>query len=493
MGKPTGFLEYQREEPEDRPPEERVHDYQEFHLAFPEANCRTQAARCMNCGIPFCHVGQVINGMASGCPINNLIPEWNHLVYQGLWREAFLRLRRTNNFPEFTGRVCPAPCESACTLGINEPAVTIKNIEREIIERAYAEGWMGPEPPALRTGKRVAVIGSGPAGLACADQLNRAGHLVTVYERADRVGGLLIYGIPNMKLDKHVVARRVDIMAKEGVRFVTGCEVGVDITAEAILAESDAVALCGGAAKPRDLVVPGRELAGTYFAMDFLRANTKSLLDSNHADGNYISAAGKDVIVIGGGDTGTDCVGTALRHGCRSVTQFEIVPRPPDERAPDNPWPQWPKVYKLDYGQQEAAVLYGQEPRNYSITTKCMVGDEHGHVAELHTMEVEMVLENGRPNFREIPGTDRVWPAQLVLLAMGFLGPESTLLNAFGVAADPRSNVKAEYGKFATTVPGIFSAGDMRRGQSLVVWAINEGRAAAREVDRYLMGSTTLP
>ncbi len=493
MGKPTGFLEYEREEPEDRPPTERIQDFEEFHLAFPEANCRTQAARCMNCGIPFCHVGQVLNGMASGCPINNLIPEWNHLVYQGLWREAYLRLRKTNNFPEFTGRVCPAPCESACTLGISEPAVTIKNIEREIIERAYAEGWVVPEPPALRTGKRVTVIGSGPSGLACADQLNRAGHLVTVFERADRAGGLLMYGIPNMKLAKEVVARRIDLMAREGVRFVTGCEVGVDITAEAIRAEADAVVLCGGAGQPRDLPVPGRELAGVYFAMDFLRANTRSLLDSNHADGNYISARDLDVIVIGGGDTGTDCVGTALRHGCRSITQFEIVPRPPDERAPDNPWPQWPKVYKLDYGQQEAEALYGREPRNYSITTKQMVGDAAGRVAELHTMDVEMVMENGRPIFREIPGSERSWPTQLVLLAMGFLGPENTLLRAFDVQADPRSNVKAEYGKFATSQPGIFSAGDMRRGQSLVVWAINEGRAAAREVDRYLMGVTSLP
>ena len=469
--------------PQDRPAAERVHDHVEFHLAFPEEKCQTQAARCMNCGIPFCHSGQMINGMASGCPINNLIPEWNHLVYQGLWREAFLRLQKTNNFPEFTGRVCPAPCEAACTLGISEPPVTIKNIEREIIDRAFAEGWLAPRPPAVRTGKRVAVIGSGPAGLSCADQLNQAGHQVTVYERADRIGGLLMYGIPNPKLDKGIVQRRVDLMAAEGIRFVTGAEVGKDVAAEAIRAEHDAVVLCAGATQPRDLSVEGRDLAGIHFAVDYLHANTKSLLDSNHQDGRYISAADQDVIVIGGGDTGTDCVGTALRHGCRSVAQFEIVPRPPLERQPDNPWPQWPKVYKLDYAQEEAEALFGQEPRSYNIMTQRFVGDDQGHVREVHTVGVEMVRgQNGRPAFQEIPGTEQVWPAQLVLIAMGFLGPESTLPAAFGLEQDAAGNVKADYGQFATNVPGVFAAGDMRRGQSLVVWAINEGRAAAREV-----------
>jgi glutamate synthase (NADPH/NADH) small chain len=493
MGKPTGFMEYRRELPLARPPAERVRDWQEFHAHADDSLLRQQGARCMDCGVPFCHTGAVLEGMASGCPINNLIPEWNDLVYRGLWHEALERLHKTNNFPEFTGRVCPAPCEGSCVLGINEEPVTIKSIEVAIIDRAFEEGRVVPEPPPVRTGKKVAVVGSGPAGLAAAAQLNRAGHTVTVFERADRVGGLLMYGIPNMKLDKRVVQRRIDLMAAEGVTFVTGCEVGRDYPAEKLRREFDAIVLCGGATAGRDLPAPGRELRGIHFAMEFLHANTKSLLDSGHADGRYISAKDRDVIVIGGGDTGTDCVGTALRHGCRSLIQFEILPKPPLERAPDNPWPQWPKVYKLDYGQEEAAALFGDDPRQYLIQTKRFVGDEHGHVKELHTVRIEWSRDNGRMVPRDIPGTERVFPAQLVLLAMGFLGPENQLLDQLGVAKDPRSNAKAEYGRFATSVPGVFAAGDMRRGQSLVVWAINEGRGAARECDRYLMGETALP
>jgi len=494
MGKPTGFLEYPRELPLARPPAARVADWHEFHEHQAEQSLRDQGARCMDCGVPFCHTGNLLEGMASGCPINNLIPEWNDLVYRGLWREALERLHKTNNFPEFTGRVCPAPCEGSCVLGINEPAVTIKNIECSIIDRAFDEGWVKPEPPPFRTGKKVAVVGSGPAGLAAAAQLNKAGHWVTVFERADRIGGLLMYGIPNMKLDKkHVVERRVKLMEEEGVKFVTNCEVGVNYPAENLLKEFNATVLAGGATKPRDLPAPGRELKGIHFAMDFLQANTKSLLDSNHADGNYISAKGKDVIVIGGGDTGTDCVGTALRHGCKSLVQFEILPKPPLDRAPDNPWPQWPKVYKLDYGQEEAAALFGDDPRTYLINTKQFVGDANGHVKELHTVRIEWARDNGKFQMRDVPSSDKVFSAQLVLLAMGFLGPEDQLLQKLGVERDPRTNVKAEHGKFATSIPGVFAAGDMRRGQSLIVWAINEGRGAARECDRYLMGETVLP
>ena len=493
MGKPTGFLEYPRELPLAQAPAERVHHWHEFHAHADETMLRKQGARCMDCGVPFCHTGALLDGMASGCPINNLIPEWNDLVYRGLWREALDRLHKTNNFPEFTGRVCPAPCEGSCVLGINEPPVTIKSIECAIVDKGFEQGWVVPEPPSQRTGKKVAVVGSGPAGLAAAAQLNRAGHWVTVFERADRIGGLLTYGIPNMKLDKGIVQRRVDLMAAEGVRFLTNTEVGKDYPADRLRQEFDAVVLCGGATQARDLPIDGRQLRGIHLAMEFLHANTKSLLDSGHADGNYLSARGKDVIVIGGGDTGTDCVGTAMRHGCRSLVQFEILPMPPESRAADNPWPQWPKVYRLDYGQEEAQAVFGRDPREYCVTTKRFAADDHGHVKELHTMCVEWSRDNGRVIPREVPGTERVFPAQLVLLAMGFLGPENQLLDQLGVEKDPRSNARAEHGKFATSVPGVFAAGDMRRGQSLVVWAINEGRGAARECDRYLMGETTLP
>ena len=469
-------------------------DWNEFHLHLPEEKLQDQGARCMDCGVPFCHSGTLINGMASGCPINNLIPEWNDLVFRGLWREAVERLHKTNNFPEFTGRVCPAPCEGSCVLGINDPPVTIKNIECSIVDRGFGEGWIKPEPPEQRTGKSVAVIGSGPSGLACAAQLNKAGHQVTVYERADRVGGLLIYGIPNMKLDKQIVQRRIDLLAAEGVTFVTGMEIGRDLPAGQLQEEFDALVLCGGATKARDLPIEGRELSGIYQAMEFLRANTKSLLDSELADNAYTSACDKDVIVIGGGDTGTDCVGTSMRHGCKSLTQFEILPRPPDERADDNPWPEWPKVYLLDYGQAEAKSLFGADPRQYLISTTRFVGDDQQAVKELHTVNVKWEAgDNGRPVPIEIPGTEKVWPADLVLLAMGFLGPEDVMLEQLGVERDQRSNAKAEHGIFSTSVEGIFAAGDMRRGQSLVVWAINEGRGAARECDRYLMGSTNLP
>ena len=494
MGKPTGFMEYERELPADDSPVERVKNWQEFHEHFPEVKLQQQGARCMDCGVPFCHTGQVISGMASGCPINNLIPEWNDLVYRGLWQEALRRLHKTNNFPEFTGRVCPAPCEGSCVLGINELPVTIKNIECAIIDNGFAQGWVIPEPAQKRTGKKVAVVGSGPSGLACAAQLNCAGHWVTVFERSDRIGGLLMYGIPNMKLDKRIVQRRIDLMAAEGVKFVTNTAVGIDISAMRLREEFDAVVLCCGATKPRDLPIPGRELKGIHFAMEFLQANTKSLLDSNHEDGKYISAAAKHVVVVGGGDTGTDCVGTAMRHGCKSLTQVEILPRPPDTRQADNPWPEWPKVYKLDYGQEEARARFGADPRIYLTTGEKFVGDKKGNVKEFYIYEVEWGKnEQGAFTPRRVPGTDKVLEADLVLLAMGFLGPEDTALSELGVEQDQRSNAKAAYGQFSTNVPGVFAAGDCRRGQSLVVWAINEGRGAARECDCYLMGHSDLP
>jgi glutamate synthase (NADPH/NADH) small chain len=501
-------MEYARETPPEREPWERVKDWDEFHIHLSDNVLRNQGGRCMDCGIPFCHTGKLLSGMASGCPINNLIPEWNDLVYRGLWREALDRLHKTNNFPEFTGRVCPAPCEGACTLGIIDPPVTIKSIEAAIIDKGFEEGWVLPNPPAKRTGKQVAVVGSGPSGLACAAQLNSAGHSVTVFERADRIGGLLMYGIPNMKLDKEYVQRRVDLMAAEGVNFVTNCEIGKTISAQQLRDDYDAIVLCCGATKPRDLTVEGRNLKGIHFAMEFLHGNTKHLLDhrphttdvyrggyqGNGHLGPTISAAGKDVIVIGGGDTGTDCVGTSMRHGCNSLAQFEILPKPPNERAADNPWPEWPKVYKLDYGQAEAKDRFGDDPRTYLINTKRFVGDEHGHVKELHTVEIEWVRDaSGRFTMQEVPGSEKVWPAQLVLLALGFLGPEESIVEQLGLEKDTRSNVKADYGRFHTSVKGIFAAGDMRRGQSLVVWAINEGRGAARECDRWLMGETLLP
>lgn len=496
MGKPTGFMEYDRELPSDRAPAERIKDWKEFHLHFDrEEQSKTQGARCMECGIPFCMTGKMLPGGASGCPVNNLIPEWNDMIYRGLWREAYERLRMTNNFPEFTGRVCPAPCEGSCTLGLNEPSVTIKLNEVSIIDKAWEEGWVTAEPPEERTGKTVAVVGSGPAGMACADQLNKAGHNVTVYEREDRIGGLLTYGIPNMKLDKQdVVQRRVDLMAEEGISFVTSTEIGKDITTEQLCKDFDAVVLCGGATQARDLPVDGRDANGVHLAMEFLTENTRSLLNSNLEDGNYLSAKDKDVIVIGGGDTGTDCVGTSVRHGCKSVTQLEIMPRLPDERAADNPWPEWPLVFKMDYGQEEAEAVFGADPREYLVSTKRFVKDDAGNLQEIHTVQVEWQKgDDGRMNLVELEGTEKVLPAQLVLLAMGFTGPEKTIIDELGLDTDPRGNVKAEYEQYNTNIDGVFAAGDMRRGQSLIVWAINEGRGAARECDRFLMGETTLP
>ena len=493
MGKPTGFKEIARELPKDRSPKERLKDWNEFHDHLPEDKLKAQGARCMDCGIPFCHSGTLLAGMAQGCPVNNLIPEWNDLVYRGLWREALDRLHKTNNFPEFTGRVCPAPCEGSCVLGISEPPVTIKNIEASIIDKGFDEGWVTAQAPKTRTGKKVAVVGSGPAGLACAAQLNRAGHTVTVFERADRIGGLLMYGIPNMKLDKSIVQRRVDLLTKEGVRFVVNTEVGKNYAADKLLKEFDAAALCGGATKPRDLPIEGRALKGIHFAMEFLHTNTKGLLD-DHTNGNLITAKGKDILVIGGGDTGTDCVGTSMRHGCKSLIQLEILPQPPNTRASDNPWPQWPKVYKMDYGQEEAAAVFGADPRQYLVTAKKFIGDENGQVKGVQIVKIEWQKdEKGRFIPKEVPGTERVLTAQLVLLAMGFLGPEDTVLKGLGVAQDERTNVKAEYGAYTTNVKGIFSAGDMRRGQSLVVWAINEGRGCARAIDTFLMGKSDLP
>jgi glutamate synthase (NADPH/NADH) small chain len=495
MGKPTGFIDYLRELPADRTPLDRIADWNEFHLHLPEDKLRTQGSRCMDCGIPFCHTGKLISGMASGCPINNLIPEWNDLVYRGLWKEALERLHKTNNFPEFTGRVCPAPCEGSCTVGINAPPVTIKNIENAIVDRGWDEGWITPDPPKNRTGKKVAVIGSGPAGLSAAAQLNKAGHTVTVYERADRPGGLLMYGIPNMKLDKKkVVLRRIQVLEEEGVQFVCNSEVGRDVNAQELMEKFDAIIVATGATKPRDFPIEGRELHGIHFAMDFLTANTKAVLSDEDQEIDFISAEGRDVIIIGGGDTGTDCVGTSMRHGCKTVTQLEILPKPPFERQANNPWPEWPKVYKMDYGQEEAAEKFGNDPRVYLTTATKFEGDENGHVKAIHTVEIEWTKnEKGQFIPQNVPGTEKVSPAQLVLLAMGFLGPEQPLLDALGVDRDARSNIKAEHEKYTTNIPKIFAAGDCRRGQSLVVWAFNEGRGAARECDRFLMGDTSLP
>lgn len=495
MGKATGFLEYTRKPIADRDPVERLKDWEETHVHPSYEKVQEQGARCMDCGTPYCHTGMTLANMASGCPINNLIPEFNDLVYRNRWHDAYLRLAKTNNFPEFTGRVCPAPCEGSCVLGVIEPPVTIKNIEQSIIDRAWEEGWVTPKIPAQRTGKRVAVVGSGPAGLAAADQLNQAGHLVTVYERADRIGGLLMYGIPNMKLQKEIVNRRVDLMRAEGIQFVTSTEIGKDLPAKQLMDEFDAVILCCGATKPRDLPIEGRQFKNIRYAMEFLGPNTKNLWDLREGKVQEFSELAKDkhVVIIGGGDTGTDCVGTSLRHGCKSVTQLEIMPKPPEERAADNPWPEWPKTFKVDYGQEEAVAIQGEDPRQYLITSSKFEGDAEGNVKAVHVHNVEWVSENGRFMPKKVEGSERVLPADLVLLAMGFLGPESTIIEELGLEQDPRSNVKADYGKFTTSVEKVFAAGDMRRGQSLIVWAINEGRAVAREADRFLMGSSKLP
>ena len=489
MGKATGFMEYKREVPAERPPEERIKDWKEFKNKFSEEAAKIQGARCMECGIPFCHSGLEIGGLVSGCPVNNLIPEWNDLIYKGKWEEAVKRLLKTNNFPEFTGRVCPAPCEGSCTLGMNDPAVTIKANEYQIIEKAFAEGWIQPEPPEGRSGKSAAVVGSGPAGLAAADQLNKLGHQVTVYERQDRIGGLLVYGIPNMKLDKkEVLQRRLKIMEAEGVEFVTGTEVGSEISLEELKSDYDAVILAGGATRPRDLDVPGREALGVHFAVNYLKANTKQVLGDQNED--YISAKDKDVIVIGGGDTGTDCVATAIRQGAKTVNQFEIMPTSPDERQLDNPWPEWPKTLKVDYGQQEAIELFGSDPREFLIMTKEILTEEIDGQKVLQGVRTVKINWEKNEDKRfvpvEQPGTEKVWPADIILIAMGFLGPEENIIEVAGLEQDSRSNVQAEYGDFKTNLEAVFAAGDMRRGQSLVVNAIDEGRKVAREVDCYL-------
>ncbi|GIP48894.1 glutamate synthase [NADPH] small chain [Paenibacillus sp. J53TS2] len=494
MSTPTGFMEFKRELPGDRSPSERVKDWEEFHKHMADEELRTQGARCMDCGTPYCHTGIDMAGGTAGCPVHNLIPEWNNLVYRNLWKEALDRLHKTNNFPEFTGRVCPAPCEGSCTVGLIGQPVTIKTIEQAIIDKGFEEGWVVPELPEKRTGRKVAVVGSGPAGLACAAQLNKAGHEVTVYERSDRIGGLLMYGIPTMKLDKSVVQRRVDLLAAEGVKFVTNTEIGKDIQAQQLVDEFDAVVLCGGATKPREFNIEGSHLNGVHYAMPFLNGTIKSYLDTGLTDGQYLSAEGKDVIVIGGGDTGSDCVATALRHGCSSITQFGTHAKAPLERDSfNNPWPQFPNVYTLDYAQEEAKALFGSDPREFSIMTTRFVGDENGNLKELHTVQIQRIVdETGRKIYQPIPGTERIFPAQMALIAIGFDGPESMLADQLGLERDRRTNVKAKYGQFKTNIDKVFAAGDMRRGQSLVVWAINEGREAAREVDKYLMGSTVL-
>ena len=482
MGKSTGFKEFSRAVEPYRPSKERVLDFKEIYTDHDDEKLGVQAARCMDCGVPFCQSGE-------GCPVYNLIPEWNDLVYQNRWEEAFDRLMKTNNFPEVTGRVCPAVCEGACVLGITESPVAIKNLEFAIADKGFQNGWLKPNIPSFRTNKSIAIVGSGPAGLSAAQQLNSVGHSVSVYERADRVGGLMMYGIPNMKLEKSILDQRTEQMKTEGIKFFTNTDVGGEsdnsVSIKDLTNNNDILLLTTGATKPRDLPIPNREGVGVHFAMDFLRANTKSLLDSNHENGEFISAKGKNVIVIGGGDTGTDCIGTSLRHGCQSLINFEIMAEPPKERAENNPWPLFPRVHKVDYGHEESTELFGEDPRVYSISGKEFLRNEDGTLKGIKTVEVDS-------SFKEIEGTEKEWEADLILLAMGFLGPENYVSEPLSVDLDERSNYKAEHNVHQTSNPKVFAAGDCRRGQSLVVWAINEGRAAAREIDLNLMGSTTL-
>ena len=476
MGKPTGFMEATRELPRRRPVEDRIHDWQEVYLPFPDDRLKTQAARCMDCGVPFCH---------TGCPLGNIIPDWNDLVFRNRWREAIERLHLTNNFPEFTGRLCPAPCEASCVLGINEPAVTIKNIEQTIIDRAFAEGWVTPQPPEKKTGKKIAVVGSGPAGLACAQQLARVGHEVTVFERADRIGGLLRYGIPEFKMEKRIVDRRLKQMEAEGVKFVANAHIGVTHPVEDLRKKFDAIVLCGGATHPRDLTVPGRELKGIHFAMDYLPQSNKVCHGDKVPD--QITAKDKHVIIIGGGDTGADCLGTATRQAPKSIKQYELLPRPPDARAPNNPWPQWANIWRSSSAHEEC------ECRDFSIQTNKLTG-ENGVVKKLHAVRLNWVPNpaGGPPKPEPIPGSEFTVDADLILLAMGFVGPEkNTMLAQLGVKMTERGNVWADENKM-TSIPGVFTAGDMTRGQSLIVWAIAEGRNAAYGADKYLMGATTL-
>lgn len=494
MGKPTGFLEYKRENARVLSPRVRIGDFQEFRIPLSREKQRLQGARCMACGVPFCQSGMTIGGMTSGCPLHNLVPETNDLVYTGNWKQAYLRLSKTHSFPEFTSRVCPALCEAACTCNLDGEPVATKENERAIIETAFEEGWVQPLPPKMRTGKKVAVVGSGPAGLAAAMELNRRGHEVTVFERSDRIGGLLRYGIPNMKLDKSVIDRRLRLLEAEGVRFVTGADVGVDVKAQDLKKQFDRILLACGASNPRDLTVPGRESKGIYFAVDFLKKVTKTLLDSGFQKIPYELAKGKNVVIIGGGDTGNDCVGTAIRLGAKSVVQLEMMPKPPAERAEDNPWPQWPRVRKTDYGQEEAITVFGQDPRIYQTTVTEFIPDKKGNVskAKIVELEGERDARTGRMKMAPVAGSEKVISAELVLIAAGFLGSQKYVTDAFQVAVDGRSNVQTVPGLYATSVPDVFAAGDMHRGQSLVVWAIREGREAAKAVDESLMGYSNL-
>ncbi len=490
MGKPTGFMEYDRKTSTVIEPKERIQNFREFHIPLTKEEQQKQGARCMECGVPFCQAGMMIEGMASGCPLHNLVPEWNDLVYCGNWEQAYRRLKKTNNFPEFTSRVCPALCEAACTCGHYGEAVATKENEYSIIEHAYASGLAKAKPPKVRTGKRVAVVGSGPAGLAAADQLNKRGHYVTVYERDDRVGGLLMYGIPNMKLEKQIIDRKITVMKEEGVTFVTNTDIGKDVKAAKLLKEYDRVVLACGAKNPRDIHAPGRDAKGIYFAVDYLSSVTKSLLDSDLKDKKFFSPKGKHVVVIGGGDTGNDCVGTSIRLGAASVIQLEMMPKAPDTRAENNPWPEWPKVCKTDYGQEEAAAVYGHDPRIYQTTVKEFLKDKNGNLNGLVTVKLENRKDEktGRMILGEVTGSEQKIPADLVLIAAGFLGSEKYVSDAFGAALNQRTNVQTAEGRYQTTAKNVFVCGDMHRGQSLVVWAIREGREAAKEVDQSLMG-----
>lgn len=494
MGKPTGFMEYKREDAPAFSVKERIKNYNEFHTPLSQEEQKKQGARCMECGVPFCQAGMVVGNMVSGCPLNNLIPEWNDLIFKGAWEQAYNRLKMTSNFPEFTSRVCPALCEKACTCGANGDPVTVKANEYSIVENAYVQGYACAKPPKVRTGKKIAIIGSGPSGLAAADQLNLRGHSVTVFERSDRVGGLLMYGIPNMKLEKSVIDRKINIMKEEGVEFKTNVNVGKDVKASELLKNYDRVILACGASHPRDITVEGRDANGIYFAVDFLKSTTKSLLDNDLKDGTYISAKGKNVMVIGGGDTGNDCVGTSIRHGAKSVLQLEMMPKLPDERTADNPWPQWPRVCKTDYGQEEAIEVFGHDPRVYQTTVKEFLKDKNGNVkgAILVKLSPEKDKKTGRMIMTPVAGSEYKVDVELVLIAAGFLGSESYVTNAFGVETNARTNVATQPNSFKTNVDRVFTAGDMHRGQSLVVWAIREGRDAAREVDESLMGYTNL-